>query len=499
MGDPPSLPERKVLRAFRIPPLALLMTVLALAVGELACGTGLYFVTMMMIAMLSIGVTYNLLGGLSTFSGLMFAGFALRTIVISQFAKVLLFEAADRNLAVPGLTITIYAVFYCSAMIGAVLFGRFRLHLPRPVEPKTQSESRSLYFLAMPVGVIASIGLETFQSTYGQETQYTWARNVDLALSGLLLFSLVLAIDGRIQKTIGRHSLSLTALIPSAALAFTGFIDGTRTKIILPVLVWIVACKLRNFRFRLRHYVGAALAVIVFIFFISPLQLYSRGFLETGDFEERMVVAFDILMDHSNPAQLWAMQVARDETIGENPEQYYDSQNATILNRESLIRSDSNIFRACAQGFHYGVRGIKTDLLINVPAVLYPDKPKEDSNTYVGAVSGLSPEGTVKTAFSTIGDSFGAFGWLGVIIVPMFVLPFVFVIFDSAFDLRRPWGTVALGFILAGSVEMTVGIWLASSIRVPLYFIGLSYLLGWLTLCIPAHRSDGRVAEGWSA
>ncbi|MGB7171715.1 MAG: hypothetical protein WBD32_22100, partial [Acidobacteriaceae bacterium] len=96
------------------------MTVLALAVGELACGTSLYFVTMMTIAMLSIGFTYNLLGGLSTFSVIIFAAFALRTIVISQFAKVLLFEAADRNLAVPGLTITIYAVFYCSAMIGAV-------------------------------------------------------------------------------------------------------------------------------------------------------------------------------------------------------------------------------------------------------------------------------------------------------------------------------------------------------------------------------------------
>ncbi|MFZ0632773.1 MAG: hypothetical protein WAM56_15905, partial [Acidobacteriaceae bacterium] len=148
------------------------MTVLALAVGELACGTGLYFVTMMMIAMLSIGVTYNLLGGLSSFSGLMFAGFALRTIVISQFAKVALWEAADKNLEAPALTITVYAVFYLSVVSGVWIFGKQRVRLPKPAEPETESSATLLYATSLILGVAGTFIFELTHRGYGGQDQY---------------------------------------------------------------------------------------------------------------------------------------------------------------------------------------------------------------------------------------------------------------------------------------------------------------------------------------
>ena len=136
-----------MLRSYKISPLSLIAVISCLMVGEIASGTSIYFVTMMAVAMLSIGLTYNLLGGLSTLSGMIFAMFALRTIVISQIAKVLLFEAADKNLEAPELTIYIYAMFYLSAFVGVLFLGKIRLRLPKPMEPTTIDQENIIYIM----------------------------------------------------------------------------------------------------------------------------------------------------------------------------------------------------------------------------------------------------------------------------------------------------------------------------------------------------------------
>ena len=87
-----------MLNPHNISPLTLFSVVAFLAVGELLSGTDLYFVVMMATAMICIGTTYNILGGASTIGGLYFSAYALGTLVISQFAKVLFFEAADQYL-----------------------------------------------------------------------------------------------------------------------------------------------------------------------------------------------------------------------------------------------------------------------------------------------------------------------------------------------------------------------------------------------------------------
>jgi hypothetical protein len=57
-----------------------------LVVGELAAGTQPEFVAMMAGTITCIAVTFNLLGGFKTISGIGFSAVALFTIVISQFA-----------------------------------------------------------------------------------------------------------------------------------------------------------------------------------------------------------------------------------------------------------------------------------------------------------------------------------------------------------------------------------------------------------------------------
>jgi hypothetical protein len=92
---------------------------------------------MVAVAIFSICVTYNMLGGVGTIAGIGFSGFALGTLMVSQIGKAIIFERADAGLDVPGLTIRVYAVYFFSLMLGTFTFSRIRLPLPRPVEPET--------------------------------------------------------------------------------------------------------------------------------------------------------------------------------------------------------------------------------------------------------------------------------------------------------------------------------------------------------------------------
>lgn len=300
-------PDRRV-RAYRIPPLVLLTTVLALAVGELASGTELYFVAMMALALVSIGITYNMLGGLSRISGFLFAAMAAATIVISQFAKVIFFEPADKNLEVPYLTITVYAVFYLSAMLGVFLFGWVRVRLPKPLEPNTAPQSRILYWIALAVGAVASAAF-TISTYNGYESQTGSAHSIGLAFSPLLLFSVVLAVDQRIRETRGSHSLGIWVIIPVLGFDFFQIVVNSREGLASPVLAYVLTCYVRGFRFRARHYIGILAFVVLFQTVISPFEIYSRNeMVNSPTFQTRMATGFRLLASPPQWRVMWDSQ-----------------------------------------------------------------------------------------------------------------------------------------------------------------------------------------------
>jgi hypothetical protein len=487
-----------MLRAYKIPPLALFVTVLLLAGGELAAGTSLAFVSMMMVALVSIGLTYNQVGGLGTFSGIMFIAFAMRNIVISQFAKVLLFEPADKNLEAPQLTIAVYAVFYLFAMVGSYLFGNFRFKLPRPIEPTTQSRLGLLYAIALPLGAIGVVLTAVYGAAYqsDENIQYGPQHALGIALSPLLLFAVVLAVELRLRKTKGRHSFGVLAFIPWLGATFIGFSDSVRTALLLPTVVYFVACHLRGYRFRLRHYALGIVGLASFTFFLSPFLLYARGFTANQRFTDRIQITLDILRTVHNPRILETAVEAQVERTNAEREQYYDAPGTFTLSRFSLIRADSNVIYATANGFHYGLIPTEIDLLRSIPSFLYKNKPRyEGGQDYIGRISGISGDasGVTAPAISAVGDSYGAFGWAGVVLFPFLCFPLFFSVYESIFDFARPWGTVAFGASFVYFGELMVGRYIPLLIREPLLIIAFSYFLALIVGFVPV-RADRRTS-----
>lgn len=474
-----------MLNPFKIPASVLCVTVALLALGEIAAGTQPLFVAAMAATLVCIGVTYNILGGLSTISGIAFAGFASCTIVISQFAKVLLMEAADKTLESPELTIEVYFVFYLCAMIGCFVYGRLRVRVPKPLEPRTVAQAKLQYGISVTVGLAASLVYEIYEASLNPAGRASVAHSIGLAFSTLLLFSIVLAVQSRIASTQGKHSFGMKAFVPWIATVFFGFIETSRGHILLPTLVYAFTCFASGYRFRRKHYIAAIVGAAVFVFIISPFEVYSRGPMRQLEFRDRLYEGAHLAL--TLPDWTTVNESSSSGVASGSREEYYERPGTFVLSRLSAIRADSNMINACAGGFHYGFTALKIDFLRSLPRFLYKNKPDTDGAAYTGRVTGINADEVENGEFliTVISDSYGAFGWLGVIVTSLLGFPTAFILYESMFDIGKPWGIVAAGGFFYQFTQISMSGLIALTLRIPLAILAVSYFVGAIVRMIP--------------
>lgn len=475
-------------KRFTLPPLVIFGAILFLAAGELASGTGLFFVAGMSVTMLAIGITYNTLGGLGTIGGVIFASFALNTLVISQFAKVLMFEPADKTLGAPELTIAVYAVYYVSLMVGVFLFAWIRLDLPKPLEPVTSTHSNVMYAMAFAVGLAATVYMTAQALKERLAAQGSTEHGLGRAFAALLPLSLVLAVDARIRKTEGRHSFGWLALWPLLAMEFFGFLQASRMGYLEAPLIVLITCYFRGIRFRKRHYLAVGVLVAGLVLFFFPYYAWSRTYRHQPDLEREITTMWRLLAQA--PAH-WAEveQNARTSILAadRSGNQYFNRPGTFMLNRFSEIQPDSQLIRACAH-FHYGLKAFWLDVESSVPHFILKNQPSLNGAWYRASISGLQSSyvGNSWVAMSTIPDAFGAFGWVSLILVPLLLVPATYVLYDSMFDMTQPWGTVTTVSLVFVTIASSVGQLVVSSlIEIPMYTLLVSWFFGWITRQVP--------------
>jgi hypothetical protein len=408
---------------------------------------------------------------------------------------MIFFERADANLEAPIVTISMYALFYFSAMVGVFLYARVRLGLPTPLEPISASHSHRLYSISLLVGTIGTVVFQSYN--LDQENRaFNNVRSAGLAFSGLLLFAVVLAVDARIRDSGGQHSFGRAFLVPCAIYSTSSFILTSRAGFLTPLVAYFATCYMRGYRFRRRHYVAALAIGLFFVTIYTPFELYSRSVLTGMNVRDRIGKAFQLILDPPTKSDLESL--SEHDVEADPRSEYFDRAGFTILNRFSLIRPDSNLISACANGYHYGFTSIKHDILANVPRFLYPGKPNEDAAGFVGRVSGMNPDvvQNVEIAVSPIAESYGCFGWPGVAVFGFCVFPLLFLACESVFDVSRPWGTVALGMLLPSFGEDGFGGYLVKIIRIPVYIVLLSWLVGGIARMFPSRGDKELSLEG---
>jgi len=440
----------------------------------------------MAVAMLCVGITFNILGGTGTIGGIGFASLALNTIVISQFAKVAFFEPADKNLETPELTITVYMIFFLCAMLGTYVFSGLRFRLPKALEVSTTSQTNLLYFVSVALGMGSQVlGLLAVMTASG-DVEQSASRSFGLEFSGLTIFAIVLATDSRIRQTNGRHSFGLKVFFPWLFSILVSLLLTSRGGMIVPTLAYALTCLVSGYRFRRNHYLALCAGVLVLGFLISPFEMYVRQFREGMTPQGMAEVVWRQLTTMPDWTTV-AQASAEAEGSGSGRSSYFNRPGTLILSRLSLIRTDSNLISACSTGYHYRFAAVKNDLLMLIPHFIYKDKPTVSSVGLLGHIAGVTGD-DADTTFATItmvADGYGAFGWLGVISTGLFALPFVIIVYESIFDMRRPWGTVALGVFAVALPGANLGRLVGLTLRTTVELVLLSYIVGAVLRVVP--------------
>jgi len=467
----------------RLSPITILCATAIVAVGELAIGTRPEFVLAVIVIFVCSGLTFNMLDGFTSLAGILFSEFALRTIVISQFVKVVLFERADQNLEAPYLTITLYAIFYFCVMLSVFVLRRFRFPVPKPFDPVSDAHAQKLYVISLIVGAAATVVAAVV--TLNPTQSSTGIRTASMQLSTLLLFAVVVAVDRRITNSAGRRSIGWDAVIPILLLQVMSFLATARESFLAPVLVYYIYAYARGYRFGKLHFAFAAVFATVFLAVISPLYLFNKGAIGQLYFQDRVDVSVNLLKDRRALQGIGAREIVDNET--EHRFEYYSATNNSVINRFALVRPDSDLISACAGGYRYGWATVKIDMLYALPHFLYPNKPADAPGIITGHVSGLNNDwqGNASTAFSAIADAYAGFGVLGVVFFGLFGLPLFLLICRRTFDIGRPWGIVALGMTIPTFGEWFVGRTLVNIVELPLLLFGLSWLVGVVALLVP--------------
>lgn len=484
-----------MLHPLKIPSSLLFVTVALLAACEIATGTPVAFVAFMAGTLICAGITYNLLGGLGSISGMAFTAFAASSIVISQFAKVLFAERADRPLESPLLTIQVYFVFYFCNMVGTFVYRSLRVRLPRPLEPATTAQASLQYNVALIVGAVTSFLYERLETSTNPEDHATLAHSIGLAFSPLLLLSLVIAIQATIRKSGGRHSIGIKAAIPAIITIAFGFLETSRSRIILPAVVYLFTCYASGYRLRRKHYLTIAAGLAFFLYILSPFEIYARGPMRQLGFRDRIYEGFHLIQ--TIPPWTVVQQASLGGVESGSREEYFDRPGTFVLSRLSAIRADSNMINACSSGFHYGFTALSIDFRRNMPRFLVKNKPENDGNSYTGRVTGVNPDNVDNGDFvlTAISDSYGAFSWLGVVVVALFLFPAIFTVYESMFDMRKPWGIVATGAFCFQFAEVNLSGVFTLLFRAPIAIIVLSYIVGLVIRMIPVKGDSGATAQ----
>jgi hypothetical protein len=75
----------------------------------------------------------------------------------------------------------------------------------------------------------------------------------------------------------------------------------------------------------------------------------------------------------------------------------------------------------------------------------------------------------------------------------LFAFPAIFIIYESMFDMRRPWGIVAMGILVSTGVGASMGNLAGLALRTPIEILLVSYLVVGIVRMIP-NKGDQYVA-----
>lgn len=452
-------------------------TAILLFVTQLMSGTSFVFSFLIFMYILFLLLAVNNLRGMATLSGFCIVMMGLKTVVVSQIAKLMFWQPADSFLEVPEVTAGVLCVGMVS-IFGATAVARrirFQNELMSPVlDPKALKKIwvASYVFGLMTNIVVQVYGVDEITGTVIGGGIINFFRQFTFVYS----LSVVAATAYTIVSSNNRKSFGLITFISILTEVIIGILGTSRAAIGEPIIMYLLTCIAFRFSFKLRHMGGLAMTVILLIFVLSPLSLIGRSYARSPSFTDNVNALMTVI--NRGPSE-WKAEL--EDTFGRYSSFQYYGEDMGVLDRFSLIEQVDELVAATLATEASGWLTIEHGFKLMMPHFLYPDKPLYNSANFLGHRIGIiSDENeTTQITFGLIAESYSAFEWGGVVIIPFMLNLLFFVIYKKLVGdiFNNIWAIWLFGVFQHAFVEATIGSMLSYLFRFPLLVIFVYFIL----------------------
>jgi hypothetical protein len=476
---------------------------LILLLLQLLSGTQAVFAELIFLMVVLAGMAVNLLGGLRTLGGFCVAVVALKTVVISQVVKVVLWEPAHTRLENPVIT----AGVLVAGMIGicaAALLSRPIQFRRSFLQPDNRREFlRTAAVLTYLCGSVSVVGTMVLGGSGEGVIRVGGLVGLFRQFSFFLGLSAAFSTAHVVVATGGRRCLSWFNAIPSFTLFSYGVLTSSKEAIFDPFLFLVLTAIAFRFRFRTAHFAGlvavALLANFVFFPFAQMARSATRGYdfadtvKETGrfigkNFGSSENVA-DFLDEFEEQEQVYA------------DSRYYDGAFG-LLERVSLIKAVDLLVTATLNEGHSGWETVTHGLRMLLPRAINPHKPAIGTGNFLGQKTRLLDEDDLGTqvSFGFIADGFSSFGWPGAVLIPLLVTFTFFTVFKFLIGPvdQNVWCAYFFCLFQHQFTEQTISAMILMTLQQPLIFcatyVTVTRASRFLIACGQRGRARGRVS-----
>lgn len=410
--------------------------ILILLVLQLCCGTQPEFAGLVAVFALLTYLAVNACGGLATLTGFCIFYLAMQNVLVSQVAKVALWQPADNGLRVPLETMEVYVCvmtgIYLAAVVARKLGSQNRKALFLPETDPVRLMWLAVIFSALD---LFQMGYIKTQNVYGNESYGAGLIGVLQAASFVAPLAIASGTAYTIVSSRGRRSIGILNAVAIAGPLILGILGASRDGMIMAISMYFVTCYAFRFHFRFIHYAVLIVGMYVAQFILFPYALYARNFIRTSDTDKNTRMAISLLMDVINdPAKYQKLQ---DVTTGAKQKYVYYGVPMASLDRFSLIEVADGIVDATLRQGTTGMDSITGGLLLAIPHMFSPDKyvfspGNELAHREPGLVGKRDHSTGITTGFAC--DSFSSYSWLGAVLIPFLltlvllpILRFIFV------------------------------------------------------------------------
>jgi hypothetical protein len=409
-------------------------------------------------------IAFNVAGGLTRPSGAYIFFFSLLGVIIGLFWKAVLNEPADSNLAVPMLTIEIYAAAIFGMLAAAFVSRRLTPKQALLANFVTDDNMQTATVGCLVAGVILLVVFTLVPKGEGS------VLSALAQLNRFILMAIFLGVIHAIRRSGGTRSISLPSLIAASIMFCLGVLGFSKEGMITPFVCWLIAAGSQNYKVSLGQ-IGGGILVTIFLFqYMVPYSQYGRNF--QGDtFSTNFSASISMLEDLGTIRRDYQQSETNSGEEEDDLNKGYFNTSQGFFDRLQMIGPDDSLNALTEQGVVPGIAPIYMFFGNLVPHFIWKDKPTwGGGNLYARQMGKLDEDDTTTgISFTPAGEAFHLMRWIGILVVAPILWIMLFTLFDSLCgDVRKsPWGLLVVLTFAHVAPEGGIGI--------------LVYCLGYLT------------------